>query len=225
MINASCINTSSNVGACSAESRFVRAVPPRLIVIFATIAACEQLASPAPSLSAPMPIEPATWLTMDGRTKKVIPKMTNKRAKRDLVQTVEVQFVILAGKMIMAGWLTGKMIMEIQIQIQRKPQTRIAMLKHHAQLLRITTTMHQHMLRHTIITTCQRTIWFNTTVTQAARVDHQRTNVGSTAVLHLNFLLPIPLPATICLSIPRPNIYDTDPNLRTLRIQMRKRRN
>ena len=83
----------------------MRAVPPRLIVIFATIAACEQLASPAPSLSAPMPIEPATWLTMDGRTKKVIPKMTNKRAKRDLVQTAEVQFVIPAGKIIMAGWL------------------------------------------------------------------------------------------------------------------------
>ena len=106
--------------------------------------------SVAPSLSAPMPIEPATWLTMDGRTKKVIPKMTNKRAKRDLVQTVEVQFVIPAGKIIMAGWLTGKLIMKIRIPT--RPQTQIAMRKP-VPPKRIIITTRQFTPKHTIITT------------------------------------------------------------------------
>ena len=82
--------------------------------------------------------------------------MTNKGARLSRAQTVATRthFVSPAGKR-----FAHHLIMEIQIQ--RKPQTRILtrirMLKHHARLLCTTITTRQRMSKHIIITTRLRT--------------------------------------------------------------------
>ena len=126
---------------------------PRLALLLLCAAAVRKPpASLAPSLSAPVPTELATWLPGDRETKKVIQTMMNKGARLSRAQTVATRthFVIPAGKM-----FAHHLIMEIQIQ--RKPQTRILtrirMLKHHARLLGTTITTRQLMSKHTIITT------------------------------------------------------------------------
>ena len=130
---------------------------PRLaLLLLCAAAVCKPPASLAPSPSAPVPTELATWLPGDRETKKVIQKMTNKGARLSRAQTAATRThsVSPAGKR-----FAHHLIMEIQIQ--RKPQTRILtrirMLKHHARLLCTTITTRQLMSKHIIITTLLRT--------------------------------------------------------------------